>query len=261
MKFNLKSIVAAVAMTVASASAMAGIAGPSSAGGSELLFYEIDMTAKVSYVKDLGITFSQLMNSPVTFSANIAGDANYQSFLGASTAANRRWGVIGYESVNALAGGFSLLTTARNNTVPSLTSSPKQTNGNLAGTEGIYNNFAGALGDLSSTTVNSSYFAAASNTSASNWAQSFKTNVGGKLKFNTDLTVGTVGKIYELTTSDEDTTLVPNLTTVLDGSVGRNVSFDAATISVSAVPEPETYGMLLAGLALVGTIARRRRSV
>jgi len=27
----------------------------------------------------------------------------------------------------------------------------------------------------------------------------------------------------------------------------------------AAVPEPETYAMLLAGLGLIGTIARRRR--
>ena len=30
-------------------------------------------------------------------------------------------------------------------------------------------------------------------------------------------------------------------------------------ISVAAVPEPETYAMLLAGLALMGTVARRRK--
>ena len=31
-------------------------------------------------------------------------------------------------------------------------------------------------------------------------------------------------------------------------------------VSVTAVPEPETYAMLLAGLGLVGTIARRRKN-
>jgi hypothetical protein len=31
------------------------------------------------------------------------------------------------------------------------------------------------------------------------------------------------------------------------------------TYSVSPVPEPETYAMLLAGLALIGTIAVRRK--
>jgi hypothetical protein len=33
----------------------------------------------------------------------------------------------------------------------------------------------------------------------------------------------------------------------------------SASIAVSAVPEPATYGMLLGGLALVGAITRRRR--
>ena len=36
----------------------------------------------------------------------------------------------------------------------------------------------------------------------------------------------------------------------------------AGTLSVtSAVPEPETYGMMLAGLGLMGFVARRRKSV
>lgn len=32
------------------------------------------------------------------------------------------------------------------------------------------------------------------------------------------------------------------------------------TVTVSAVPEPETYAMFLAGLGIIGVIARRRRS-
>jgi len=42
---------------------------------------------------------------------------------------------------------------------------------------------------------------------------------------------------------------------LLDG-IGDN----AAGFGVSAIPEPESYAMILAGLALMGAIARRRKS-
>jgi hypothetical protein len=38
-----------------------------------------------------------------------------------------------------------------------------------------------------------------------------------------------------------------------------NVAYWDASVSVSPVPEPETYALMLAGLALVGAAARRRR--
>jgi len=43
-----------------------------------------------------------------------------------------------------------------------------------------------------------------------------------------------------------------------DINAGQTVSI-AYTYTVAAVPEPETYGMLLAGLGLMGTLIRRRR--
>lgn len=43
----------------------------------------------------------------------------------------------------------------------------------------------------------------------------------------------------------------------VNGGQGNPVQF--GTASVMAVPEPETYALMLAGLGLVGTIARRRK--
>ena len=58
----------------------------------------------------------------------------------------------------------------------------------------------------------------------------------------------------------------PNVTLMSPNSVGVNwngLSFNEKTVvtlnAVSAVPEPETYALMLAGLGLVGTIARRRK--
>jgi hypothetical protein len=46
-------------------------------------------------------------------------------------------------------------------------------------------------------------------------------------------------------------------------SDGLGASLDNVVLSqsVAAVPEPETYGMMLAGLAMLGFVSRRRRSV
>jgi hypothetical protein len=38
----------------------------------------------------------------------------------------------------------------------------------------------------------------------------------------------------------------------------RDITAGAAVIATAAVPEPETYGLLLAGLGLLGFVARRR---
>ena len=47
-----------------------------------------------------------------------------------------------------------------------------------------------------------------------------------------------------------------------DGGFAVRAYFDTTTrtVTISAVPEPETYAMLLAGLGLMGAIARRRRN-
>lgn len=46
---------------------------------------------------------------------------------------------------------------------------------------------------------------------------------------------------------------------VLSGTPGPMANY-SGTLTVSPVPEPETYAMLLAGLGIVGMLARRRKS-
>ena len=54
------------------------------------------------------------------------------------------------------------------------------------------------------------------------------------------------------------TALSGNLVLTVVGNAGSNASY-AGTLNVSPVPEPETYGMLLGGLAVLGLISRRRK--
>jgi len=56
----------------------------------------------------------------------------------------------------------------------------------------------------------------------------------------------TAGKTYSLTVAGNDASLL-----------GSNYAFQIAALPV---PEPESYAMLLAGLGMIGTIVRRRKS-
>ena len=69
--------------------------------------------------------------------------------------------------------------------------------------------------------------------------------------FGHTLTWGGINKITDANGN------VLNGVTIASGS---NFDFFAPATVPSAVPEPETYAMLLAGLGLIGTIARRRRA-
>ncbi|MDR1854597.1 MAG: FxDxF family PEP-CTERM protein [Azoarcus sp.] len=48
---------------------------------------------------------------------------------------------------------------------------------------------------------------------------------------------------------------------VVSGVATESLNLIGYTISAVAVPEPETYAMLLAGLGIVGMVARRRRKI
>ena len=47
---------------------------------------------------------------------------------------------------------------------------------------------------------------------------------------------------------------------IIGGIKNKSAASYSGNISVSPVPEPETYAMLLVGLGLVGFMTRRRRS-
>lgn len=262
MKFNLKTLVAAVAFAGASMSAMAGIQGTGAAGGSELVFYAYDVNAGTSFVRDLGITFDAFLAAPTPFTpVSFAADANWTSYKDsvAGDLSNTQWGVFGAKFTANNAGGYRVLTTATDN-LPSVT---PQSTGNLQGSNAQFAGFLTNLGDASPVAVNNSYFASAAITTSENWSVLMQNTLGGKLSsMTTTNALGHGANFYQIVRGANNASGV-TLSTVFGQapSVGGGVQwgFDNDRL-VIAVPEPETYGLMLAGLALVAGVARRRRA-
>jgi hypothetical protein len=68
-----------------------------------------------------------------------------------------------------------------------------------------------------------------------------------------------VNGIVDTAITSSQLNLTGPLTLVVSGLSGTGASY-SGTINVTAVPEPETFAMLGAGLALVGFAARRRKA-
>jgi len=263
MKFSLKSIVAAVAMTVASASAVADVQPGnlvSGAAGGELLFYAFNDANKSSYIRDLGVTFQSFVASPTYAPVNIAADANWQTYLATvgGNLSTTYWGVYGSVRTNGLtAGGVQTITTARNNTTATTLSSL------IRGMSGAMDNIylADLQGASTNYAANDSYVFDSGVTSQKNWQTSVGHNLYGKVSFNADNLVGIPAAGFYRLSGAASATTAATITTLIAPQAGvSGWSFDGTTLQTLPVPEPETYGMLLAGLALVGAIVRRRKA-
>jgi hypothetical protein len=72
--------------------------------------------------------------------------------------------------------------------------------------------------------------------------------------------VGSLGGTVSTTWAAGDTMWI-RWTDLNDSGNDHGLAIDNVSLSVSAVPEPSTYAMLLAGVAAIGFVARRRRNV
>ena len=90
----------------------------------------------------------------------------------------------------------------------------------------------------------------------------------GTVLARVDFGASTTGRTFDNAAGLNNVTL-PTLSTLgVNGAFNSAQPLTATTTldigspgAIAAVPEPETYGMLLAGLALIGGIARRRKAV
>jgi hypothetical protein len=297
MNFKLKALVAAAVMA-ASAPALAVMAGATSGNGELLLnlrYYTgsgISGGDDMSAVFDLGVTMDDFLANPTSMTWDLRS-ANYgnafQTILdyAGANAANIEFSVIALDNTNGtdFVGGHRYLTTAVVSTFPSLS------NANLGGFEGMdgyveKNNLRGthvteANGasvaiQADSSSANPVYFGSVGGQAGDTWRQKTTADTTAKL--------GVAQNIWYLTTSQVDPldpTLVDGNAQAVKTAQGFDLDGDGklsktglkgnefsqfvvgadgmvSFTAVTAVPEASTYGMMLAGLGLVGFMARRR---
>ncbi|MFH1818103.1 MAG: FxDxF family PEP-CTERM protein [Pseudomonadota bacterium] len=256
MNTKLKAVAAAAIATlglVGQAHALTA-SGAGTSGSLFLYVFEdrqANSAATNSAIFDLGLVSAFDLNS--NFSLDLGANSAWTSFVSTMTPANVHWGVFGAIGTGNV--GTQIFTTA-------------------ASTPNMYGNGVSSATSNSNFEINSVYNSITA-CGASCGFNVVTTNDLATGKW--DDTAGALTGIPKLTAGfDQDInfykwtstgTKSTNLATRTNFAVGGDADYwtlgstGALTYTVAAVPEADTYAMLLAGLGLVGFMARRRAAV
>ena len=253
-------LIAAAALLAATGAANAAIDN-GSGGNGELFFSAWDGAS--SYTFDLNTTidaFQASVNAVGTGTyVNATLDALFTTYLSTANLSTLVWNIVATD----LSGARRIVNTYT--TLPATTMGGPEGR-SAAGTVGAFVT-AVNQGITAQGGVNSAVFAAGTNGYA-NVASgtTFGDNIGGLLNFSNGGTVANNSYANGLGLMRVDVppsgSGVSTYNPYVDGGFSVRSYFDttSGTVTISAVPEPETYAMLLAGLGLMGAIARRRRN-
>lgn len=252
MNFKLK------ALTVAAVAAMSlsGVANALTANNIFLVAF--DTNSRNSFSADTGILADSFTNTDQTY--NFSADANWATFAANSTAANTIYQVIGYNGV-AVGPTGALWTTSNDLVSPGQTSRFNNASASF-GPQGTFNNYLNFNTGTTNYVAGTAMFGKASEI-GKDWATFFN-------NFTNTAALGTNDNFYKMTKAGgaRPTTNL-GLTTYTQTDGVSNSYWNLSTTgvlnytgaSVAAVPEADTSAMMLAGLGLMGFVARRRRSV
>lgn len=258
MKFSLKTLAAAVALAAAATGANAAIDNGATGNG-ELFFSAWD--GATSYTYDMNMTIDAFETSK-----NAVGNlnlvwgtdftSNYGSWLATANKSSLQWSVLAMDS----SGQRRILATVGQATLPATNSLNDVLRNSVTDTQKYLANVNGVIG------------AGNSLVTTSNTANTYSGNIGDKVfgKFNFDTTGSFANNSYANGIGFEKTLAAAtgiaagtNTAYSDDGIAVRSWIDGSNTLHIAAmpVPEPSEYAMLLAGLGLMGVVARRRKNV
>lgn len=273
MKFQLKALAAAVVLSASSLSAQAAMDLGSTGNGSFVLSLW-NQTSGTSATFDLGVNYSSygdLVNGSFNLAAGDYASA-WNSFTAASTTGTTMWaifagdgGLVGetartagaygyYTTANSLNGLDQISDTAAVFTVVSNMDGYIKGNNNL----GNHNSVANGASTATLTEIAGAGSGGAYGTGKAGSAGPLAgAEFGNSLQMLHVLSGGTSGR-----------TNLPPVSSFMANATGVNYTFtlsSAGLLSVgpnvtTPVPEADSYAMLLAGLGVLGLVARRRKA-
>lgn len=269
---KIKSLVAAMAI-VLGAPAFAAIA-PGTSGNGELFLVVQDSVAKVSFTLDLGITMDSFIANAEALtgykkSFSLAADANWTAFKGAADETKAVWAILAIDSFGGTQPNTTrLVSTVRSGASGTIGSWTNQAfNNNIGATQaGLFFDAVNSTGTHAPATNysanGSSFNLATEGFSYFGTSGGLTPNFNGGGFFSTNV-VGVDSLMYYVTRSSTQNTAASRVRSDQFGNTfgATMASFDGSTVMITTpVPEPTTYALMLAGLAAVGFVARRRRA-
>lgn len=247
---KLKMIAAVLAVGL-SAQAHALDAG---AGGNGELFLNV-WDASGSYTRDLNITinaFNDAVAAGGFVNLSWSADATFSSFLaGVADVSALKWNVLASDSQGAVR-NLVTFNAPSTSTLVQNTVNRGTIVTSIKGLATAYNNATGQ-GAVDSAVFTSTDAAYAGKSA-------FGSTLNSGLKQSNS---GSMSDVLEFMSINSPATGTGNATysQYFDNGQAVTMFFDGTTFQIAAVPEPEAYAMFLAGLGMIGAIARRRRNL